>query len=221
MRPHIVGDVGVDVQRGGRRHMAQHGGECFRIHTVFQCQNCEGAAQIVEANAGQPRPQEQGFHVTISRVGIDGILRLYLYALNPSQYGDVKNVVWQGFRQPLDEYFNLLFTNPSAAQKPVQDMPNQVPEIIEHLGRSISPEKIHLAHSLMDLAPDAKEDLAGQIEYALRRQRELKHSVPLVVFGEIEYCAFISMPGIIQYPIQKQLDYACAAASRNEKIPVM
>lgn len=29
------------------------------------------------------------------------------------------------------------------------------------------------------------------------------------------------MPGIIQYPIQEQIDYAYAAASRNEKIPVM
>lgn len=144
-----------------------------------------------------------------------------LYALNPSQYSDVKNVVWHGFRQSLDEYFNLLFANPSAAQKPVQDMPNQISEIIEYLGRSISPEKIRLAHYLMDLASDAKEDLAGQIKYALKRQRELKRVVPLVAFGDIKYCAFISMPGIIQYPIQEQLDYAYAAASRNEEIPVM
>ena len=59
------------------------------------------------------------------------------------------------------------------------------------------------------------------IEYAFRRQRELKRAVPLAAFGEIKYCAFISMPGIIQYPIQEQIDYAYAAASRNEKIPVM
>lgn len=73
----------------------------------------------------------------------------------------------------------------------------------------------------MDLASVAKEDLAGQIKYALKRQRELKRTVPLVAFGDIKYCAFISMPGIIQYPIQEQLDYAYATASRNEEIPVM
>lgn len=39
---HIIGNVGVDVQRGGRRHMPQHGGERFHIHAVFQCQRCEG-----------------------------------------------------------------------------------------------------------------------------------------------------------------------------------
>lgn len=53
----------------------------------------------------------------------------------------------------------------------------------------------------------------------MKRQRELKRAVPLAAFGDIKYCAFISMPGIIQYPIQEQIDYA--AASRNEKIPVM
>ena len=35
---HIVGDVGIDVQRGGRRHMAQHGGESLHIHAVGQRQ---------------------------------------------------------------------------------------------------------------------------------------------------------------------------------------
>ena len=28
--------------------MAQHGGEGFHIHTVLQCQGCEGVAQVVE-----------------------------------------------------------------------------------------------------------------------------------------------------------------------------
>ena len=38
---HIVSDVGVDVQRGGRRHMAQHCGEGLHIHTVGQRQGRE------------------------------------------------------------------------------------------------------------------------------------------------------------------------------------
>ena len=100
-------------------------------------------------------------------------------------------------------------------------MPEQISEIIEHLGCDISPGKIRLAHYFMNLASDAKEELAERIKYALKRQKELNRTVPLVAFGEIKYCAFISMPGIIQYPIQEQLDYTYAAASRNEEIPVM
>ena len=74
---------------------------------------------------------------------------------------------------------------------------------------------------LLELFGVSSAEVAGQIKYALKRQRELKRAVPLAAFGDIKYCTFISMPGIIQYPIQEQLDYAYAAASRNEEIPVM
>lgn len=144
-----------------------------------------------------------------------------LYAINPSQYGDVKSIFCQGFRQSLDEYFNMLFVNPSIAKKPVQNMPKEISEIIDYLGCDVSPEKIHLAHYLMDLSSKGREDFAEQIKYGLKRIRELNYTVPLVAFGDIKYCIFISVPGIIQYPVQKQLDYVYAAASRNEKIPVM
>ena len=39
---HVPGDVGVDIQGGGRRHMAQHGGEGLHIHAVFQRQGGKG-----------------------------------------------------------------------------------------------------------------------------------------------------------------------------------
>ena len=39
---HIVGDVGVDVQRSGSQHMTRHGEERFYIHAVLQRQRCEG-----------------------------------------------------------------------------------------------------------------------------------------------------------------------------------
>ena len=41
---HIPSDVGVDVQGGGRRHVAQHGGEGLHIHAVFQGQGGECVA---------------------------------------------------------------------------------------------------------------------------------------------------------------------------------
>ena len=39
---HVPGDMRVDVQGGGRRHMAQHGGEGLHIHTALQGQRGEG-----------------------------------------------------------------------------------------------------------------------------------------------------------------------------------
>ena len=38
---HIRGRVRVNVQRRGRRHMSQHGGERFHVHPILQRQRCE------------------------------------------------------------------------------------------------------------------------------------------------------------------------------------
>ena len=43
---HIPGDVGVDVQGGGGRHMAQHGREGLHIHAAFQGQGGESVPQV-------------------------------------------------------------------------------------------------------------------------------------------------------------------------------
>ena len=50
LRPHRAGDVGVDVQRGGRRYVAQHGGEGLHIHPVSQRDSGKCVPQIMETN---------------------------------------------------------------------------------------------------------------------------------------------------------------------------
>lgn len=82
-------------------------------------------------------------------------------------------------------------------------------------------ESIRLAHYLLDLCAEAKEDLDEQIKYAIDRQKELGYMVPLSAFGETKYCAFITTPDIHPYSVSEQLDYTYAAASRNEAISVM
>lgn len=144
-----------------------------------------------------------------------------LYALNPSQYGDVKRVFWNGFRQDIDEYFNWLFIDPDRAQKPIQNIPKELAELLDYLKDNISAESIALAHFLMDLSTESKEDFVKQIKYCLKRQIELGRTVPMIAFGDTKYCVFISMPGIVPFKESEQHDYAYAMASRNENIPVM
>ena len=43
---HVAGDVRINVQRGRRRHMAQHGRESLDVHAVFQRHGGEGVTQI-------------------------------------------------------------------------------------------------------------------------------------------------------------------------------
>ena len=144
-----------------------------------------------------------------------------LYALNPSQYGEVKRVFWNGFRQDIDEYFNWLFIDPDRAQKPSQNIPDGLMEILHYLKNNISVESIALAHFIMDLSTEGKEDFVKQIKYGLNRQKELGRTTPIIAVGDIKYCAFISMPGIMPFEEEEQRDYAYAMASRNENVPVM
>lgn len=43
---HLAGDVGVDVQGRGRRHVPQHGGEGLDVHAVLQRHGSEGVTQV-------------------------------------------------------------------------------------------------------------------------------------------------------------------------------
>ena len=53
---HLAGDVGVDVQGRGRRHVPQHGGEGLDVHTVLQRHGSEGVPQVMEAHLLAPGP---------------------------------------------------------------------------------------------------------------------------------------------------------------------
>ena len=69
--------MGVGVQREGRIGVAQDSGQRLSIYTAGEGVGGEGVTQIVEANAGQPCPLEERFHVAIGCIGIDGIFRLH------------------------------------------------------------------------------------------------------------------------------------------------
>ena len=144
-----------------------------------------------------------------------------LYALNPSQYGEVKSVFWNGFRHDIDEYFNWLYIDADRAQKPIQNIPDELVEILRYLKTNVSIESIELAHFLLDLSAESKEDFANQIKYGLKRQKELGYTTPMIAFGDAKYCVFISIPGVTPLGEKEQNDYAYAMASRNQKIPVM
>ena len=69
--------MGVGVQREGRIGVAQDSGQRLGIHATGEGVGGEGVPQIMKADVGQARPLEQGLHVVIGRVGIEGVLRFH------------------------------------------------------------------------------------------------------------------------------------------------
>ena len=69
--------MGVGVQRERRIGVTQDAGQRLGIHSAGKGVGGEGVTQIMEADAGQPRPLKERFHVAIGCVGVDGIFRLH------------------------------------------------------------------------------------------------------------------------------------------------
>ena len=52
----VGGNVGVGVQREACGVVTEHGGHRFYVHAVLERHRRESVAQVVKADAGQPRP---------------------------------------------------------------------------------------------------------------------------------------------------------------------
>ena len=57
--------------------MTQHGGEGFHIHAVFQCQRCEGVAQIVKAYMLAPCVLQDELQSAAYHAGCNGAVLFY------------------------------------------------------------------------------------------------------------------------------------------------
>ncbi len=144
-----------------------------------------------------------------------------MYSIHASDFPVENRVNWHGYRQELDIYFSKLYLPELNATKPKQEMPNEVIEIISLLEQGSSRNKIDVAHFLLDLSSDAKDDFCKQIHHALRRQPELGRMVVASAFGEIKYCLFVETPGIKSMSEAERKDYVYAAILSDESRPIM
>ena len=81
---HITGDVGVDVQRCHRGHMAQHGGEGLYVHTIFQRQRREGVTQIMKSDTLAVCPLQYRLKPSARHAGRDRSVRLHRGRKHPA-----------------------------------------------------------------------------------------------------------------------------------------
>lgn len=173
---------------------------------------------LKQRKAAMAVPQFQ-MHDEFDHLGL--YIDMNLYAMNPSQYGDVQSVFLQGFREKIDEYFNMLYVAPESVSKPEQKIEGELREILDWIDAHISPESIRLAHFLLDLSSEDRAGFSEQIKYVIRRQKEINRQIPIAAFGDIKYCVFVSTPDVPSASADQKRDYVYSIASRNEAIPVM
>lgn len=144
-----------------------------------------------------------------------------LYSITASQYPAEHRVEWNGYRKDLDEYFNRLYLPELNAVKPQQDIPLEITGMIKLLEHDTDKKKINLAHFLLDMSTEAKNDFCKAIQHALQRQNEIGRMLVMVAFGEIRYCMFISAPGIEIMSTAERQDYVYSTILCNESLPIM
>ncbi len=144
-----------------------------------------------------------------------------MYSITASEFPAEHMVNWHGFRQDLDNYFCRLYLPELNATKPKQDIPNEITEIIQLLEQGTDKNKIDVAHFLLNMSSEAKEDFCRAIHHALRRQPEIGRMLVMSAFGEIKYCLFVAIPSIkVMSPTERQ-DYVLSAILSDESMPIM
>jgi preprotein translocase subunit SecA len=124
---------------------------------------------------------------------------LYLAQNNYAQYAaNVKTdgfdrLNFDGFRTPIDEYFNAL-VHGETPERPHQSMPARLVEIIAFLAAANEPRRAELTSFLLDGAGAFRNELATIIEQGLRSNRELSRARPLTIFGGMAMTLYVWSP---------------------------
>ena len=64
--------MGVGVEREASGEVTQHTGHRLDVHTVLQCDSCEGVAEVVESNLRDACPCQHSFEHIIHAIRRDG-----------------------------------------------------------------------------------------------------------------------------------------------------
>lgn len=118
---------------------------------------------------------------------------------------DYSEIVFDGFRKDLDEYFNSLSYPGLDLKKTTQNIPELFIKIMDYLEENNIPRRVQMVKYLLDFASDAKNKFCEQINHVLERQKQLKNTVIVNSLGEgdsLRYTIVVYQPGV--KPIEKE-----------------
>lgn len=144
-----------------------------------------------------------------------------MYSITASEFPAEHMINWHGYRKDLDDYFCKLYHPELDHTKPLQDIPFEITEIIHLLEKGIDNNKIDLAHFLLNMSLEAKNDFCKSIHHMLRRQSEIGRMLVTSAFGEIKYCLFIAIPEIKVMSTTDRQEYVLSAVLSDESNPIM
>lgn len=144
-----------------------------------------------------------------------------MYSITASEFPIDYKIDWHGYRENLDEYFCSLYHPTLNPIKPVQNLPILITEIIKKLQIKINQNSIDIAHFILDMSSEAKDDFINTINTIIKRQREIKRMLVTSAFGDLKYCLFVSIPGLKVIENSERLDYVLSATFCDVTKPIL
>lgn len=127
---------------------------------------------------------------------------------------DADLIIFDGYREELDNYFNLLSNGVAEVEKPVQAMPALFKELIEAIEKSDVKNKVQLSSYYLDFASDTREKYSRAIAGVIERQKVTGTLAPINLAGgedSIRQTTFVVQPSLTHLPAKDEMiEYASA-----------
>lgn len=147
---------------------------------------------------------------------IDELDHLGLY-IEHNQYTNIaelsngKHMLWHGYREKLDNYFSVLvFPDIEKPNKPKQEIPEILQEIINILEKQRKKGFTRVASTLLDLDFDLRAEIDKKMNILMKRQAEVKRVMPLNIFEDNKITFICNQDGISSFKDGKAKDYVLA-----------
>lgn len=133
-----------------------------------------------------------------------------IYEEYVNEYKDCNSFIAVGFREDLDTYFAGLYNKNLQVEKPKQNIPEYMRDILDYLEKNNVKGRVKFAEFLLDLCEDTRIEFDESIRKLRQKEKELGRITPVWVEGDFAYCGFINIPGLEKFPeeIRRKYTYA-------------
>ena len=105
-----------------------------------------------------------------------------------------------GYRRNLDAYFAGIHDERLKIDKPEQNLPDIIVQILLFLESRQLPNRVDFANFLLDISTKGKKDLNDFISYVVGREKLSKSMCPFALDGDFFLCCFVMIPRITTMP---------------------
>lgn len=127
-------------------------------------------------------------------------------------------VLWNGYREQLDNYFVKLIFDGENPDKPNQHIPAMIEDIIKLIDKQAKKGRCKVVSSILDMDRETRDQIEAQLKTVLKRQSETRRFMPLSMFGEVKITIACKQEGITSFSNQDACDYILATLLRTGDI---